>query len=85
MAKIKVRYERNYTAVELLGWKEIDSEDYEELKGMSEEEMKEYLQDDLEIESLSTGQFLSEELTTMDVEWDETTEDDYEAQFESAD
>ena len=85
MAKIKVRYERNYTAVELLGWKEIDSEDYEELMGMSEEEMKEYLQDDLEIESLSTGQFLSEELTTMDVEWDETTEDDYEAQFESAD
>ena len=56
-----------------------------EIMGMSEEEMKEYLQDDLEIESLSTGQFLSEELTTMDVEWDETTEDDYEAQFESAD
>jgi hypothetical protein len=39
----------------------------------------------MEVKNLSTGEFLSDELTTMDVEWGETTEDDYEAQFESAD
>ena len=72
MAKIKVCMCESYTTWTAKEWVEIDSEMYEETKGMSTEELQEYIEENYQEMKPTSGDenewftTLSEELNNMD-------------------
>lgn len=92
MAKIKVCMCESYTTIVAKEWVEIDSEMYEETKGMSSEELQEYIEENRneikptpssrKMDWLST---LSEELDNMDIINDKIKNQDSWLEFKDAD
>jgi hypothetical protein len=89
MAKIKVCMCESYTTITAKEWVEIDSDMYEETKGMSAEELQDYIQENYtEIKPTPSSRnmgwlsTLSDELDGMDIINDKIKNEDHWLEFE---
>jgi hypothetical protein len=94
MAKIKVCMCESYTTITAKEWIEIDSDMYEETKGMSAEELEDYIQENymemkptpnVTAEQTQWITSLSNELDNMDIMHDKIKNEDYWLEFKDVD
>lgn len=90
MAKIKVYICESYSKIISKKWIEVDSDMYEETKGMSEEELEEYIKENhTEMKpttnNVETYNSLLDELYNQEISENSITDIDYWFEFKSQD
>jgi hypothetical protein len=89
MSKIKVCICESYTTITTKEWVEIDSDMYEETKGMSSEELEDYIQENYteikptpSLRNISWLSTLSDELDNMGIIKDKIKNENHWLEFE---